>query len=198
MKKVHVSKAYIELAKDRLKYLKEITSNGEIDLETQFALCSVITNYSYAAIEAFANGSLFKDWVYSKHRFSPQFNDSYVELYNQEQLKKFFDKYGHFKEFSEFKDSDLKELKDKLRIMCDLAGIKRISEVNGKLWGDLNNLLRESRHFLIHIDSSPELFDSQTRKITDIKTLEKYTQIASWTIAHFFLQKGHQFPDYLN
>ncbi|MGB6036024.1 MAG: hypothetical protein WBG42_07135 [Cryomorphaceae bacterium] len=194
---IHVSKSYIQLAKDRLRHLKFLLDEGDVDIDIHFALASVITNYSFAAIEAFANKALYDDWVYAKYRFSEQFNDPYVKPHNQKKLEEFYEKYGEWELFKEIKNSDIRELKDRLRLLCDLSDIPRISDDTKKLWGDFNNLLRESRHFLIHIDSTTEVFHEKTKEILEIKNLEKYTQIASSIIAYYYVKKGKRYPQWL-
>lgn len=165
----------------------------DLDLETYFGLASIVTNYSFAAIEAFTNERLHVLWMYARTLHTVGMNVTIRLPYNEEKLKDFFDKYGHYESFRDLGNTDLRELEKKLNVIYDIEGLKRISEDNPPLWADFKMLLKESGHFLIHTEPLTGEFEEGHRELLDVEKLQNHIDIAQNVIEYFYTPTPERF-----
>lgn len=129
------------------------------------AVVSHVYLYSHMAIVAFVNGQLGMLW-------SQQ--NAYLR-----------GKYKHQTDIAELFHRDLGELKVCLRELCQALGIEDISTAEPRIWNDLNQVVKQSRDFLVHPKKDPALFQNVMNGITR-KNFGFPIQVAEKTIAYFY------------
>ncbi len=196
---IHLSKAYLEMARSyvnaRCIYREDLISDQTNIHNTEtirFAFASLSVIYSYLAIEAFMNWAIHEIWKDVRNKN--------ISFYNKEEIEN-FEKLFLDKDAFEtvIKNPKLKELKDRINIVCRITNIKKICEKDGKLWTSFTALHKQVRHNLVHPNSQSEIFSENTKKIMPIKAQKEFSEIASKIITHFYTAskyKGHV-PNYL-
>ncbi|MBA7493633.1 hypothetical protein ES702_04192 [subsurface metagenome] len=188
----HVTQCYLEMAravytKWCLPTAKQFSSDRELKTlvgQFSFLIVSLTVIYSYLAIEAWANYYLHEIW--RKSRFN-----------SGKKYPAFPQKYRQINEFTKLKDTELKELKERIKVLCDSYQIPRIDRSNPKLWRDFNELLEEARHFIIHPFPDPKKFQECMEIVQEKHGLRKWTKIAEGIISHFFINKNKKLPNWL-
>lgn len=188
----HMTQCYLEMAragctKWDLPDAKQFSSNGELrNLVGQFSflITSLTIIYSYLAIEAFVNWYLYKIWKKSR--------DTSGEVYGT-----FYQEYGQTDEFTKLKDTDLADLKKRIKVLCDSYQVPHIYKSSPKLWQEFNDLLEKVRHFIIHPFPEPIKFDEYMKMIQEKHGLRNWAKIAEGIISHFFENKNKSLPKWL-
>lgn len=188
----NVTQCYLEMA--RAVYTKwdlptanESSSNRELRSSVgqfSYLIVSLTVIYSYLAIEAFANWHLYKIWQRSR--------DTSGKVYNT-----FYEKYGQINEFTKVTGTELKELKMRIKVLCDSYKIPRIDTTNPELWRDFNELLKKARHFIIHPFPDPKKFQECMEMVQQKYGIGKWAKIAERIISHFFVNKNKKLPSWL-
>lgn len=166
-----------------------------------FLITSVTVIYSYLALEAFANYHLYKIWEDSRRvnksfeelkRKDPKLVEKWIPTYGN-----FFQDYGKVDRFENLKLTDLKDLDKRIKVICEAYRIRKIQDVDTKLWQEFKGLLEKARHFLVHPFPDPTKFQDMMNIILVEKKLGQYVQIAQDIIKHFYAEKGQEVPDWV-
>lgn len=166
-----------------------------------FAATSATIIYSYLSIEAFANYHLYDIWEHSRTA-----HEAFAKLKGENpeaaknvmpDLDSFFQKYGHINEFESLKSTDLRELGERINVLCEAEEIRKIHDADPELWQSFQELLRRARHFLIHPFPDPTRFHDMLKIILMETELGEYPEIAQRMIRHFYEEKGKSAPDWV-
>lgn len=190
----HMTQCYLEMAravytKWSLPTAKQLSSDRELKTlvgQFSFLIVSLAVIYSYLAIEAWVNYYLREIWQQCR-----------VDL--GKKYPAFPQKYCQINEFAKLKDTELKELKERIKVLCDSYQIPRIDTTNPKLWQDFNGLLKEARNFIIHPFPDPKKFQECMEIVLEKHGLRKWAKIAEGIISHFFINinKNKKLPSWL-
>ena len=184
---------YLEMARagytDTECYLpsaKQVPLQRELRLRAQmsFLITSLTIIYSYLAIEAFVNYRLYRLWENSRKKSSKDYSA-------------FYHKYGHINEFTKLKDTELKYLEERIKVLCESYQVPRIDRSNPKLWRDFSDLLEKARHFIIHSFPDPIKFQEFMKMIQENHKLGEWAKIAEEIISHFLMHEKKKLPKWL-
>jgi hypothetical protein len=184
------------------KALDEPLTDSDVDPVTGiiFAATSATIIYSYLAVEAFVNYLLFQIWqispkVHAKiaaiRRENPELGKN---LFGYD---RFYQKYGHCREFESLKSTDLRDLGERIKIICKTYNIPQVHEADPQLWQSFKDLLEKARHFLIHPFPDPSKFQDTMKTILWDTGTGEYAQIAQRIIAHIYRERGLKTPAWL-
>lgn len=158
------------------------------------------TIYSYMAIESFINYGLYDLWKHSRtakksideaNKLNPDLNA--VPIY-----KDFYEKYGLLDDFTDIRKTKLRELKERIKILCKEFNYPFIHDSNPQLWSDFTGLLENARHFLIHPNPEQKEFHKLSKMLVqDISLFIKYPEVAANIISHFYTSAKKELPEYL-
>ena len=160
---IDFSHAYLEMARscynigimrDQIQTEEEVIEAIGYDASgtRSLAIASQSVIYSYLAIEAWTNEYLFYAWERSRecHEAVEQIHP---DVRKREgiipSLDWFYRAYGYH-EFSELRNTDIQELKERIKVVCRALEIDPIHEANPELWRRFNQLLVPARMFLTH------------------------------------------------
>ena len=163
-------------------------------------MASVSTLYSYMSIESFINYELYGLWKHSRtsKKSIDEANKMYPKLSAIPIYKDFYDKYGKIDDFTEIRNTKLKELKERVKILCKEFNYPLIHDVNPKLWADFTGMLENARHFLVHPNPEQEEFHNLSKQLVqDINLFVNYPEVAANIISHFFTSANKEVPSYL-
>lgn len=208
--KIRLSQIYLETARSylycsiRSRPIEELINDEEFHHDKStfiLGLASISTLYSYLAIESFVNYNLYELWEHSRTAKKSideikQINPSLdaIPIYQD-----FYNKYGKFDDFSEIRKTNLRELKERIKILCKEFRYPQIHELNPELWRDFTNLLESTRHFFVHPNPEEKEFHKFAQSIIqDVNVFIKYPTIAANLIAHFYLSAKADIPKYLS
>jgi len=93
------------------------------------------------------------------------------------------------------KRNEFRELKDRIKILCDTYKIKQFYEAKPKLWQDFCDLLRDRRHFMVH-----PIFDSFKEIMSKLPNTpyRKYTNTATKLIKYYYIKLRQEPPKWLD
>ncbi|MBN4076118.1 hypothetical protein JYT16_00210 [Gemmatimonas aurantiaca] len=128
--------------------------------------------YSYLSVEAFANYYLYQLW---EGRIGSVYQSKFRELIDDE-----IDDFIELRYHARFR-----ELGDRLKLLCDVLGIERLSKSNPKLWQEFKELLENSRHFLVHPRPDEKSFAEKMKPLYETKPFH-YTRIAESVLGYFY------------
>ncbi len=112
--------------------------------------------------------------------------------------KEFYDKFGKLDDFTEIRKTKLKELKERVKVLCKEFNYPQIHEANPKLWSDFTGLLENARHFLVHPNPEQEEFHRLAKQlIQDMNLFVKYPEVAANIISYFYTSGKKEVPAYL-
>lgn len=190
----HVTQCYLEMAravytKWCLPTAKEFSSDRELKIlvgQFSFLIVSLTVIYSYLAIEAWVNYYLYEIWRKSRLDLGKKY-------------RSFPQKYRQINEFTKLKNTKLRDLRERIKVLCDSYQIPRIDRSNPKLWRDFNDLLKETRHFIIHPFPDSEKFQECMKMVQEKYGLHKWAKIAEGIISHFLINinKNKKLPNWL-
>ena len=180
----NVTQCYLEMAravytKWRLPIAREFSSDRQLKSlvgQFSFLIVSLTVIYSYLAIEAWVNYWLHEIWQQCR-------------VDSGKKYPAFPQKYRQVNEFTKLKGTELRDLKERIKVLCDSYQVARIDRSNPKLWQDFNDLLEEARHFLIHPFPDPKKFQDCMEMIQQKRGLRKWTKIAEGIISHFIIKQ---------
>ena len=193
---INVPCAYFEMARAISNVLIEEMKNWEenppdVDEEqmanVQFSLVSTIIIQCYMTIEAFINEELKNLWENSR------------KLKNgKSKQPEFYGKYGHYDNFEDLKnEKDLRNLGDRIKIICKTREISQIHESDKKTWKFFKKMEKVYRHYLIHIYPDNTKFHDLVNDILTKNELGKYFETVQKIISHFYNQQGDNPPEWL-
>ena len=207
---IDVPRAYFEMARaisnvlnvEMSKWKKELPDvNGEQMANIQFSLVSTIIIQCYMTIEAFTNEGLKKLWDESRKRegeFNKIKNSGVQEAQNAKSLyQDFYDKYGYYENFEDLRFTKLKDLGERIKIICKTLEISQIHESDEMTWTFFKRIEKEYRHYLIHIYPENEKFYNLVNDIIRKNELGKYFNTVNNIISHFYIQKDSNPPEWL-
>jgi len=206
--KIRISQAYLELARSYVGAIAhsettDVSNPEQAELDNQattsFAFAALSTIFSYMAIEAFVNYELFKIWQHARiaHDAIEKIQKTNASMPPVPVYDGFHKKYGHINDFTQLKNSDLVELKERIKVICEANGLPKIHETNSTLWNEFNDLLKETRHALVHPNPDDVVFAKTTQCVFSPDLYKKYPRIASDVIAYFYRAANVKVPDYL-
>jgi hypothetical protein len=207
--KIKLSQIYLEIARSfiyssvRSRKFEDILNDEEFKHDQStfiFGMASVTSLYSYMAIESFINYGLYELWKHSRSakKSIDEANQLYPGLNAVPIYKDFYDKYGKLDDFTEIKNTKLKELKERVKTLCKEFNYSPIHEVNPQLWTDFTGLLENARHFLVHPNPEQEEFHKLSKQLVqDISLFIKYPEVAADIISYFYTSAKKEVPAYL-
>ena len=158
--RIDLAHAYLEMA--RALYNSKIVREDEPTEEEvveyfgydpsgtlSMALASQSLFYSYLALEAWTNEMLYHLWQASQ--------DAHAKVESMGKAKKgitpildwFYQQYGETS-FTDLRKTDLRELKERIKVVIQGMDLASIADNNPDLWRRLNQLLTPARQFLTH------------------------------------------------
>lgn len=207
--KIKLSQIYLEIARSftyssvRSRPFDDLLKDEEFKHDQStfiFGMASVTTLYSYMAIESFINYGLYDLWKYSRSakKSIDEANQLYPNLNAIPIHKDFYDKYGKLDDFTEIRKTKLKELKERVKVLCKEFNYPQIHEANPRLWSDFTGLLENARHFLVHPNPEQEEFHKLSKQLVqDISLYIKYPEVAANIISYFYTSGKKEVPTYL-
>jgi hypothetical protein len=200
---IRVTQCYLEMARSVLtkidypenKSLDQILAeNGSVPYYNMiFAIYSMTIIFSYLAIEAYANYQLHKIWEVCRKT-----QKTFEEIEKKEpKLSRFCQKYAKYDQFENLKKSNLKNLGERIKTICEIHSFKKIHNINPKLWQDFKDLHEKARHFLIHPLPDPAKFNDMINTKLQNINLGKYVQIAQEIIKHFYKEARLDLPEWI-
>jgi hypothetical protein len=206
---IKLSQIYLELARgflysnvrsrpiDELMEDKSFTDNNSTFI---LGIASVITLYSYMAIEAFANYHVFELLKHSqlaKEKIDELIKE-HPHIKAVPNYKEFSDDYGSMDNFADIRKTNLRELKERIKRLCQELHYPQIHEVKSELWNDFTGLLEQTRHFIVHPNPEDKEFQKHLKiLVQDPKLLIKFPEIAANIIKHFYEFGKKEIPEYL-
>ena len=164
-------------AKRRDELLKASAQSPRANVN--LALVSMSVVFSYLAIESFINYQFWQLWA--------KRNRSDV-------LGRWFqDKFPKVRKFEHFKRRPLRDLGERIKVVCDLLGYRQLHEVNPTLWQKFKGLVEGSRHFLVHPYPDPDVLQEKLGRIMFENKAGEYVQVACGIISHLY-QEARQEP----
>lgn len=180
---------YLELARNAFqgvhhdKPLDQVLAGPEASTlqGTIMALISMTIIYSYLAVESFANYQIHSIWN---------------SLGKDSDKAKMFERLcGKVETFEQLKNAKkLRNLGDKLNIICRLQGFQKPADANPALWRDFKNLAEVSRHFLIHPFPEKSFFQQHMRRIAMDVQGGLYVRTALELIKHLYNEADLRVP----
>lgn len=207
----NVPQLYLEMARavftgvhhPEKKTLEQICDEDGMDplLGIQFAMVSVTILYNYLAIEAFVNVYIYKIWNESRiiHWAVEDLKQKNLKLTENSKPRydDFYQKYGKKFPFEKLKETDLRDLAKRIKVVCKEFNIRQIYEVNNKLWQEFIGLLGKVRHYFIHPYPDPTKFEEMMKTILLEQKGGKYLQIAQDIIKHFYVETKRDIPKWV-
>lgn len=208
---IDVPRAYLEMARaisDVLNAEMEKWSDDPPDEDDermaniQFSLVSTIIIQCYMTIEAFVNEGLYDLWnksrEYEKDQSHIETNGTTNVLNVKSRYHQFYTKYGHYDNFEELKkESELRNLGDRINIICDTRDIDKICDSDSKTWTLFRKMEKEYRHFLIHIHPENQKFHDLVNDILINNEIRIYFETVQNVISHFYNQNDNTPPEWL-
>lgn len=151
--------------------------NKKISFSPFFALTVQTYIFSYMAINSFVTYRLHEFW---------EMENSPLKL-----------KYPKANSFQHLLNTDLRELKECIKELCNQLCIPQIFESNPALWDDLLSNLKLARHFFTHPIPDQEKLD-EIINISMINSTWSFASDVAEKIMKYFYEKCNQpAPDYL-
>lgn len=170
--------------------------------QIQFAMISVTIFYSYLALESFVNERLYEIWETARIDHKTFEDSKQKNLKLAESLKptydSFYQEYGKTEPFEKLKETYLRDLAKRIKVVCKELKIRQIYKVNNKLWQEFRGLLEKVRHYFIHPFPDPSKFDKMMRTILMEQKAGKYVQIAQDIIKHFYNETRKDIPKWVD
>lgn len=208
---IDVPCAYLEMARAISNVLIEEMKNWEenppdVDEEqmanVQFSLVSTIIIQCYMTIEAFINEELKNLWENSRNldnETNKIKSSGIVEVQNTKSIyHEFYKKYGHHNNFKDLrKEKDLKNLGDRIKIICRTREIPQVHDSDKEIWDFFKKMEKIYRHYLIHIYPDNNKFYELVKEILLKNELDKYFETVQNIISHFYNQQDENPPEWL-
>ena len=168
--KIKLSQIYLEIARSfiyssvRSRSFDDLLKDEEFKHDQStfiFGMASVTTLYSYMAIESFINYGLYDLWKHSRSakKSIDEANQLYPNLNAIPIHKDFYDKYGKLDDFAEIRKTKLKELKERVKVLCKEFNYPQIQRSQSTIMVRFYWTVRKCATFF----SSPK---SRTRRIS--------------------------------
>jgi len=178
---------YLEVARGAMTNISH--SNLSIEdnrlINTIFSGVSITIIYSYLAIESFVNYELFKLW----ERRNDGSNEANLFL-------DIFDDKKQFKEL--LKNDKARELKERFKTICKILNYQEPQKTIAPVWQDFNDLVKVSRHFLVHPYPDKEYFQKHMERILEQTKTGKYVSVAENLIKYLYECGGKSPPEWLS
>jgi hypothetical protein len=175
---------YLEVARAALTPVHANTpaSGKDEDLElspdlvsAKFSMVSISVIYSFLAIEAFVNHELFRLW--------DRRHDGSVEA------KNFLSELNDPSTFEELKgNSKIRELPERIKTLCRLLQFPAPHSAIPHTWRNLSELVRASRHFLVHIYPEPQYFHRNMSRIMSKTQAGAYVRVVEELLSFLWTQ----------
>ncbi len=202
---LRLTQLYLEMARSVFTGIHhpEIRTEEEFDAiaGSIFSITTVTIIYSYLALEAFSNYHLYTIWEHSKKAHKaieelkqkdPEHTQKIIPTYDQ-----FHQNYGRYDQFEDLKTTDLRELGERMKVICDAFKIPKIHEVDARLWQEFKGLLEKARQFLVHPFPDPTKFQNMMKTILWERKIGEYAQTAQNMIKYFYKQLGREVPNWV-
>ncbi len=202
---IPITQCYLEMARSFI--FSNVRHNNEVKVEKidrdssfTFSFASLLTIYSYLAVESFANYNLYKLWKVSRDNFQKieELNKSHPEINVKALHEEFYQEYGKVDDFVNLKNTQIGKMKEKLKVLCKEFGFPQIYETSPKLWQEFLELLEKARDFLVHPNPEDDIFHKYCRQLINTeKPFQTFPEVAAGIIKHFYNSSNVQPPNYL-
>ena len=159
-----------------------ISQHGHIPLaNATIAVVSISIIYSYLALESFFNYRLYRLWE-RRHSGSPE-------------AGRFHRLLGDAPAFESLRTNrTVSELGPRIRTVCEVMGFEEPHQRVPQLWQDFNDLVKRSRHFLVHPNPASEMFQAELQRIGEQTVSGKYVAVAEGLLTFYYSQGGQAPP----
>ncbi len=167
------TQAYLEQARSCLR--SEVSRGMSPNL--MYALAAQTYIFSYLALLSFISMQVSELWNAPSSPLQKRFPNA--------------------KDLKHLLSSDLKEVKDAIKVLCEELQLEKLHDVDQTLWNDLTNVLKPVRDFFSH-----PYPDSETlNKIMD-EALKKHSwnfpsRVAENVISYFYKKTNQPIPDWV-
>lgn len=194
---------FTEIHHPGIKTQEEIMAEEELDpiAGTIFSVTTVTIIYSYLALEAFSNYHLYQIWEHSRmaHKAmedlkqrDPEHTKNIKPTYDE-----FYQEYGKYDRFEDLKRTDLRELGERIKVICEAFKIPKVHEADARLWQKFKELLEDVRHFLVHPFPDPTKFQEMMKTVLWERKMGEYTQTSQNIIKYFYSRLGKEVPKWV-
>ncbi len=165
---------------DPIKGIPKTISNEESYLPGTFIFAFVSQAYffAYMTIQAFASEQLWDIWNAS---------DKLLQL-----------KYPKAQGFEHLMNSDLKEVKEQLKVLAEILGIQAIHLKDQTLWNDFLQVVKVTRDFVAHPSSEPDKVNKIFGHVFTKRDWKFASDVASKILLHFMEQTNSEIPAWVN
>jgi len=143
-----------------------------------FAFVAQAYIFSFLAVQAFASEQLWLIW-------------------NQDD-KPLQKKYPNASGFEHLLRSDLKELKDQLKMLAEILKIEKVHSKNPNLWDDFLRVVKVTRDMLSHPTPEPEKFNNIIGHALTEKDWIYPSEVSKKIISHFIESTRSEKPVWLD
>lgn len=133
----------------------------------------------------------------NKRYFQPKIRGVQEAQNSKSLYQDFYNKYGYYDNFEDLRFTKLKDLGERIKIICKTLEISPIHESDEMTWTFFKRMEKEYRHYLIHIYPENEKFYDLVNDIIRKNELEKYFETVQIIISHFYNQNGENPPEWL-
>lgn len=187
---------YLEVARAAAGPLPILHSSGDLDrvLEEHghnpvanaiFGVVSLTVIYSYLAVESRVNQLLYRLWE-RRHDGSAESSRLLAVLGDQEDFMSYRGR------------SEIRDLPDRIKTLCDFLGYRRPHDVIPTVWQDFLELSRKARHYLIHPVPVPALIQQRMTDMLHELELGKWVSVAADLLSFLYQEGGMNEPKWLS
>ena len=101
------------------------------------------------------------------------------------------------KDLQHLLNSDLKEVKDAIKIICEESKIEKLHEADPILWNELINVLKPVRDFLSHPYANSEEFNKIMDEAMTKHSWNFPSKVAEKVISYFYEKTSRPTPDWV-
>lgn len=150
-----------------------------------FSVVSITIVFSFLALESFLNYQLFRLW---QRRAD-----------GSEESTRFLSELGDVPEFDRLKGHDkVRELPVRLKTICRLLAYPPPHEAIPNTWQRLVDLVKASRHFVVHPFPDADYFNKNMRRMMTETTAGSYVKVVEETISFLYAKSGKSVPNWVS
>lgn len=192
--KYNLTQDYLEVARSALNPIHGKVSNKSQESDTGpspelanaiFSVVSISIVYSFLSLESFLN--------YQLHQIWERRHDNSIEA------NRFLEELGDESEFINLKGyNKIRDLPEKLKTICHLFSYPKPYEAIPKTWQHLNDLVKVSRHFIVHPYPDSDYFNTNMSRIMMVTEGGIYVKVVEDIIKFLYKNSSKPIPDWVS